>query len=162
MIPTRAASVRCRIFKIASSPTGHAPLPLRSASRAAGRQHRKSGFPHKESRSVAAIPRCRLPSPSFVDRRAAQNRQFSWLGILARLRLPKVLLSDRNAPCSSALPYSGGTASASHRNSLLNPCGYLFYLCNSHLYRNYFNLSFSLCQSQIVPKRRCCLTKEAD
>lgn len=39
----------------------------------------------------AAVPKAkfRLPSPSLVDYRVAQNRQFSWLGILTQLRLPR-------------------------------------------------------------------------
>jgi len=78
--------------------------------------------------------RCRLPSPSLVDLRVAQDRQFSWLGILARLRLPKGSASVTVPDCSVQL-----CSSVQWRdrfgvgpNSLLSPCGHLSHLCNSY------------------------------
>ena len=48
----------------------------------------KKAFSTKKA-AVSSRYRSRLPFPSLVDLRGAQNRQFSWLGILAQLRLPR-------------------------------------------------------------------------
>ena len=56
-------------------------------------------------------------------KRWLSNRQFSWLWIIARPNLPKMIIPvvyDGFAP-----QYSGGTAPALHRTSLLSPVGHL-------------------------------------
>ena len=48
----------------------------------------KKAFSTKKA-AVSSRYHGRLPFPSLVDLRGAQNRQFSWLGIFAQLRLPR-------------------------------------------------------------------------
>ena len=62
------------------------------------------------------------PHPSWI-KRWLSDRQFSWLWIFARPNLPKTFVPvafDGFAP-----QYSGGTAPALHRTSLLSPVGHL-------------------------------------